>query len=253
VLRGPRADAAIITEPTRRAVVPAQGGSLMFRITVAGRSAHACVRDEGVSAIEKWAVLHRGLLAFEERRNAAIDDPLYAAIANKVPLNVGTLRSGSWASSVPEWLVAEGRAGLVPGETLEGFKREFLAEVAEISATDAWLSGQPPVVEWLGGQFAPAGIDRESELVRVVASAHELVEGSPPAIEAVTYGADMRHFVLTGGMPCLMYGAGDVRLAHAPDEYLSLTELASATMTVAVALVQWCGVREAGNSRKRFS
>ena len=31
VLNGTRADAAIISEPTRRAIVPAQGGSLMFR------------------------------------------------------------------------------------------------------------------------------------------------------------------------------------------------------------------------------
>ncbi len=247
VLRGPQADAAIITEPTRRAVVPAQGGALMFRITVDGLSAHACVRDEGVSAIEKWAVLHRGLLAFEARRNAAIADPLYASIANKVPLNVGTLRSGSWASSVPESLVAEGRAGLVPGETLAGFKREFLADVAAIAEADPWLRDHPPVVEWLGGQFAPAGIAPDAALVRAVATAHEAIEGSVPAIEAVTYGADMRHFIATRGMPCVMYGAGDVRLAHAPDEHISLSELAAATATVALALAEWCGVRDAVN------
>ena len=243
VLRGPRADAAIITEPTRRAVVPAQGGALMFRITVDGLSAHACVRDEGVSAVEKWAVVHRGLAAFEARRNATIEDPLYASIANKVPLNVGTLRSGSWASSVPEWLVAEGRAGLVPGETLEGFKREFRAELAAIAETDPWLRDHPPAVEWLGGQFAPVGIDAVHPLVHSVVAAHASIDGAPPPVEAVTYGADMRHFVLTGGMPCVMYGAGDVRLAHAPDEHLSLDELAAATATVALAAANWCGAR----------
>jgi len=246
VLRGPRADAAVITEPTRRAVVPAQGGSLMFRVTVPGLSAHACVRDEGVSAIEKWAVVHRGLLAFEARRNAAIDDPLYAHVANKVPLNVGTLRAGSWASSVPEWLVAEGRAGLVPGETLEGFKGEFLTEVAAIAGRDPWLREHPPAVEWLDGQFAPAGVDPESPLVQAVALAHQAIDGAAPVVEGATYGADMRHFVLTGGMPCVMYGAGDVRLAHAPDEHIPLSELAAATATVALVLAGWCGVAGAG-------
>src|SRR3712207_9266480 len=54
VLRGYRADAALITEPTRLALVSAQGGSLVFRLTVPGRSAHAAVRDRGVSAPEKF-------------------------------------------------------------------------------------------------------------------------------------------------------------------------------------------------------
>ena len=48
--------------------------------------------------------------------------------------------------------------------------------------------------------------------------------------------------VLTAGMPCLMYGAGDVRFAHAPDERISVSELAGATATVALALALWCGV-----------
>ncbi len=243
VLRGPGADGAIITEPTRRAIIPAQGGSLMFRITLAGRSAHACVRDEGHSAIESWAVLHRGLLEFEARRNREIDHPMYAGFANKIPINVGTLRSGSWPSSVPEWLVAEGRAGMVPGETLDGFKAEFLAEVAAIAAADPWLAEHPPIVEWLDGQFAAAGIDADEPLVQALAAAHRATTGEAVSIEGATYGADLRHYVLAGGIPCAMYGAGDVRLAHAPDEYIVLDDLAGATATVAEAIARWCGVR----------
>ena len=44
VLRGHRADAALISEPTRLRLVPAQGGSLVFRLTVTGLSTHAAVR-----------------------------------------------------------------------------------------------------------------------------------------------------------------------------------------------------------------
>jgi acetylornithine deacetylase len=244
VLAGPRADAAIISEPTRRAVVPAQGGSLMFRIHLTGRSAHACVRDEGHSAIESWAVVHRGLLAFEARRNREIDHPLYQPISNKIPINVGTLRSGSWPSSVPEWLVAEGRAGMVPGEHLENFKTEFLAEVDRIADADPWLADHRPRVEWMEGQFAAAGIDAGHPLVETVKEAHRATDGAEPPVEAVTYGADLRHFVLAGGMPCVMYGAGDVRLAHAPDESIPLDELQAATATLAVAIARWCGVEE---------
>ena len=52
--RGHRGDAVIVCEPTRLAVVPAQAGVTVFRITVQGRAAHGCVRDEGVSAFERF-------------------------------------------------------------------------------------------------------------------------------------------------------------------------------------------------------
>src|SRR4029079_19575102 len=58
ILRGYTADAAIITEPTRLAIIPAQGGSLVFRLTITRRSAHACLRNEGVSALEMVTPLH---------------------------------------------------------------------------------------------------------------------------------------------------------------------------------------------------
>lgn len=242
VLRGYVADGALISEPTNLAIVPAQGGSLMFRLQVPGLSAHACVRDEGVSAVEKFAYIHHGLLDFEARRNADITHPLYAGMRNKAPINIGTVIAGSWPSSVPESLVAEGRAGLVPGEDLTTFKAELAAEVAALAAADDWLRNHPPLVTWLDGQFAPAGISVDSPLVTVLTRAWMMTTSSHPRIEAVTYGADMRHFVITGGMPCVMFGAGDVRLAHAPNESIPLGDLFTAITTTAVFIAEWCGL-----------
>ena len=54
--------------------------------------------------------------------------------------------------------------------------------------------------------------------------------------------ADMRHFVITGGVPCVMFGAGDVRLAHAPDESIPLEDLLTAITTTALLIANWCGV-----------
>ena len=45
-----------------------------------------------------------------------------------------------------------------------------------------------------------------------------------------------------------MYGAGDVNVAHAPNEHVSITELMTATKTVACLLADWCGV--AGRGRR---
>ncbi len=55
-------------------------------------------------------------------------------------------------------------------------------------------------------------------------------------------GADMRLFIRFGGMPCVMYGAGDVNRAHRADEHIGVGELLTATKTVANLLVDWCGV-----------
>ncbi|HEV2528194.1 MAG TPA: ArgE/DapE family deacylase [Thermomicrobiales bacterium] len=245
LLRPYRADGAIITEPTVMRLVAATGGSFVFRITIAGLSAHAAKRDEGVSAIEAFSYLHAGLLEFEARRNAAITHPLYQNIENKVPLNIGTIRGGSWPSSVPEWVVAEGRGGLVPGETLEDAQREFTDEIRRISDGHPWLRDHQPVVEWITGQFTAGEIQLHDPLVGVVDAAHHSVTGSPVTIEGVTYGTDARHFLQIADMPCVVYGAGDVALAHQTDERMDIESLVLATRTIALAVALWCGVDEA--------
>ena len=242
ILRGHVGDAAIITEPTGTSLVTAQGGSLVFRMTVTGKSAHACVRDEGVSAIEKFALLHRALLDHEAAHNADIAHPLYAGFTNKAPVNIGTVRAGSWPSSVAETLVAEGRAGLVPGESLDATRRSMLAAIDAVVAADPWLRDHPPVIEWFSGQFGAAEVDPASDIVTTLSAAHRAITGGEAAIEGATYGADMRHFIDTAGMPCLMYGARDVRVAHHADEFVPLGELLTVAKSLAVAMVEWCGV-----------
>jgi len=244
VLRGYRADAAIITEPTRLALVPAQGGSLVFRLKIPGRSAHAAVRDEGVSALEKFVPIFENLRELEQERNGVLSHPLYDAISNKVPINIGVVRAGNWASTVPESLVAEGRVGLIPGEEVDTFKSLFSERIATVAERDPWLREHPPELTWFGGQFAPAEVEPDAPICEALKKAHEWVTGKEPPVEGVPYGADMRIFIRFGEMPCVMYGAGDVNVAHAPDEHMSVTELLTAASTLACLLVDWCGVDE---------
>ena len=244
MLRGYRADAALITEPTRLRLVPAQGGSLVFRLTVSGRSAHAAVRDEGVSALEKFVPLFEALRELERERNATLQHPLYDGLENKVPINVGVVRAGNWASTVPETLVAEGRVGLIPGEEVETFKQQVAERLSAVADRDPWLRGRRPKLDWFGGQFAPAEVPPDAPICSAVKRAHELATGEEPVVEGVPYGADMRLFVRFGGMPCVMYGAGDVNHAHGPDEHLSIPDLTTATKTVALLLAGWCGVAD---------
>jgi acetylornithine deacetylase len=242
ILRGYRADAVLITEPTRLALVPAQGGSLVMRLTVQGRSAHGAVRDEGISAFEKFIPIFNDLLAFENERNATLRHPLYRHLNNKVPISFGVIRAGTWASTVPEQLIAEGRVGLIPGEDVDEFRNAVAARIMNVADSDPWLKEHPPLIEWFGGQFAPAETALEHPVCQVVITAHQTVTGNAPEIEGVPYGADMRLFSVLGNMPCVMYGAGDVRVAHQNDEHISITELLTAAMTISAFLTDWCGV-----------
>ena len=242
VLRGYRADAALITEPTRLRLAPAQGGSLVFRLTLTGRSTHGAVRDEGVSALEKFLPLFGELRELERERNASLSHPLYDGLKNKVPINVGVVRGGNSPSTVPETLVVEGTVALIPGEEVGPLQERVAERLFDAAGQDPWLREHPPRLEWFGGQFAPAEVPADAPICEAVKRAHEGVTGERPAVEGVSYGSDMRLFVRFGGMPCVMYGAGDVSVAHSTDEHVSVTDLLTATKTVACLLADWCGV-----------
>jgi acetylornithine deacetylase len=246
VLRGPRADAAIVLEPTELQLAPAQAGALNFRITVPGRTAHGAMRAEGVSAVEKFVPILQALLAFEATRNAAVDDPLFADYALPIPICPGIVRAGTWASNVAESLVCEGRYGVAVGEDLGEARRRFEEAVAHAAAADAWLGEYPPTVEWWGAQFASAAIPTDHPIVRAVGAAFEVAAGRPAGLQGMTYGADMRLLVEPGGIPTMMFGPGDIRLAHRPDEHVPVDELVTATRTLALTVLRFCGARETG-------
>lgn len=261
LLRGHTADGAVVVEPTRLHVVPAQAGSLMFRLTVPGLSAHGCVREEGVSAVEKFVPLFAALRRLEaercgvspgEERVAAAGrarvagdprSPLFAGYRLPWPIEVGTLRAGDWASSVPGTLVAEGRYGVAVGESTAAARRAFEGAIARAAAADEWLAAHPPVVEWWGGRFDPAVTELDDPVVTAVTAAATAVAGAAPPVEGVTYGADMRLLVNVGRIPTVLFGPGDVRVAHMPDEHVPVAELEAAARTLVVAALRFCGVR----------
>jgi acetylornithine deacetylase len=259
ILRGHDADGAIVVEPTRLRVVTAQAGSLMFRLRVRGLAAHGCVREEGVSAVEKFVPLLAALRRLEaERCGAATEDqragdhtrspvagdpgsPLFARYRLPWPIEVGTVEAGDWPSSVPDTLVAEGRYGLAIGEDPAAARQEFESAVARAAAADPWLAAHPPQVEWWGGRFDPAVTDARDPLVAALVGAAAAVTGSATAVEGVTYGSDMRLLVNAGRMPTVLFGPGDVRVAHMPDEHVAVSDLETAARVLTLSAVRFCG------------
>lgn len=244
LIRGHGGDGAVVLEPTRLAVSPAQAGALSFRVTVPGRAAHGAFREEGVDPVEKFVVLYRRLRELEAERNRGVEDPLYAAEALPFALAVGKVRAGIWPSTVAETLVFEGRLGVAPGEEAVAARRAFEAALLEVASADPWLRDHPPRLEWPGAQFEPARTSLESEVVTTLCRAFGDVTGASAEIRGMRYGADMRLLVNVGGIPTVLFGPGDVRDAHRPDESVAVAELVTATRVLAVAALRFCEGRE---------
>lgn len=240
-LRGYTADGAVVVEPTELIVAPAQAGAFNFRVTVPGLAAHGSMRQEGVSAIEKFIPVYQALIQLEHTRNQSLHDPRFADYELPYPICVGTLRAGDWASSVAESLTFEGRFGVAVGENSANARRQLEETVARAAQADPWLREYPPVVEWWGGQFEPAGIPPDHPLVSTVGSAFEAVAGTPARSIGMTYGADMRLLVNQGQTPTVLFGPGDVRQAHRPDEFVPLDDLRMVVQSLALTALRFCG------------
>jgi acetylornithine deacetylase len=237
--RGHRGEACVIAEPTAAAVIPANSGSLTFRLEVPGLATHGSTRSRGVSAIEKFTVIQDALLELERERNRD-PHPLLAHLDLANPLSVGTVAAGDWASTVPDRLVAEGRYGVRLGEGVADARAAFEAAVAEACAKDDWLREHPVTVSWPGGEFAsgllPDGDPLLADTLQAVADAGNGV----PAVMGAPYGSDLRQYA-SAGIPTLQYGPGDVRYAHAADEHVVLADVLASARAYALLAVRRCG------------
>ena len=240
--RGWRADACVIPEPTSLDLAPGTSGALTFRLTVTGLAAHASRRLSGVSAIEKFVPVFGALRRLEARRNE-VKHPLLSGWELPLPIELGMIRSGEWASSVPDVLTADGRLGVAIGEDPEHARRALTEAVTQACDDDPWLRTHPVAVEWWGGQFAPGLTDADADILEVVRHAHRAVSDRPQATWGTPYGSDLRLMTNLGGIPTVHYGPGDAALAHGPYESVPIAELLTATRALAMVTLEQCGVR----------
>jgi acetylornithine deacetylase len=238
---GATADLAIITEPSRLDVVVAHAGAITFRLTVPGKAAHASQRREGVSALDNLFALTRALEADELRRNASETDPLMTALGLPYPTIIGIVEGGEWASTVLDRVVAYGRYGVRLGQSPADAEADLRMAIADACAKDAFLAEHPATIEITGGRYGSARVPSDHPLPVGLADVAESITGRRPEMRGEPYGADMQMFVNHGGTPCVIYGPGDVKVAHSADEHVPLDEVE----TCARVLASWV-LREIG-------
>lgn len=242
IVKGYRADAALIPEPTNLRIFPKQQGSMWFRIEVKGRTAHGGTRYEGVSAIEKSMAVIQHIRELEEHRNARILDPMYANNPIPIPINIGVIQGGNWPSSVSDTVKLEGRMGVAPEEKLDDAKEEMSQWMVRLSEKDTWFEAHPPSVEWFGAQWVPGSVDLDHPLIQVLMQQYREVKHNDPTIEASPWGTDGGLLTQLGETPCIVFGPGITQVAHYPNEHIVLERVFEAAEIIALTLIHWCGL-----------
>ncbi len=239
-------DAAIYPEPTSNKIAPAHRGAAFWRVHIMGKASHGGTKYRGVSAIEKGMLIARKLEELEAFRNEAIckKHPLYSGYPLSAPVTLGIFRGGQFTSGVAETCMLEGCIEYVPGEKSADVKAMFERAVFSACDGDGWLAEHPPKIEWFGLLYEPAETPSDHPFVELAKQCYRDTTGEEAEICGFEAGTDMRLLSNNFGTPGLMFGAGDIMYAHAPNENVCVDKLLEHSKVLALLIASWCGVTE---------
>jgi len=215
------ADLAIVAEPTRLDLVNCHRGAVRWKIRARGVACHSATPHLGVNAIYRMAPVIAALAEHAEELARAVPHP----VLGPPSLSVGRIEGGVSVNVVPDWCEIEVDRRLIPGENaresiarVERFLRDRLGGLEDLEFLPPW--GVMPAL-------APddmGSIDWVGDVGRAVASA----TGRTPRVTGVPYGTDAGP-LSASGLPCLVFGPGDIAQAHTKDEWVELDQVRAAT------------------------
>ena len=227
---GVRADAAIITEPTRLAICPAHRGFVWVDVTFRGRAAHGSRYDIGVDAIT-----HAGLVLAElERLERTREHGRHHSLLGRGSLHASMIRGGVGMSTYPEECVLSIERRTLPGETADTAVKEIEEACAAVRARDPRLDVR---ISQTTSQL-PSDVSTEAPIVRRLKHAMES-EGVPISIEGMSAWTDAA-LLNAAGIPTVCFGPGDIALAHAAEEFVAVSEIETATRVLGRVVRDWC-------------
>ena len=242
LIRGYKAEAAIIPEPEDDKLVRANVGVIWCRVHLRGHPVHTRVAGQGFSAIDGAFELMAALRQLAESWNARkADHPYFEDVEHPINAVFGRIAGGDWPSMVPAWCWFDVRMAIYPGVDPHAAAREIEACIQRASGKHPALARTPPKVEYTGffagGYVLEAGGAAEQTLAR----AHRHSYGAE--LEAfVTPGyLDGRVFVLYDHCPCLVYGPRAENI-HGIDERVFLPSVKRITGAIALFIAEWCGL-----------
>ena len=229
VAEGLRTDAAIVTEPTKLAIMPAHKGFVWMDVVVQGRAAHGSRWDVGVDAIRHAGLLLAALDAIDSELLPSRAHPLLG----RPSLHASTITGGIGLSTYPDRCQFTIERRTIPGEQtatvvseiVEAFDR-IRARRPELVATTSLLFEQPP-----------SDVSVDAPIVRALDSAIRAC-GEEVQITGMSAWTDAA-ILNEAGIPAICFGPGDIALAHAAEEYVRVDEIERATLVLAALAMEW--------------
>jgi len=253
---GFKADAAIVSESSnvdgQLYVMPVSPGVLHAKVMVPGKSVHCCARHEairpggkgeafGVNAIEKAMYIIQHVQHLEQEWGMTKSYPLFKP--GFFTLHPGFIKGGPGATEAPYALADHCRVEYLitfsPAHTCKDVQIEFEQYIKDVCKLDSWLKKNPPMIEWIV-EWEPFATAEDHPIVQAVQKAHISVQGKD--IPLTNFGAvcDATYYQ-EKGIPSLVYGPGGLDSAHSLNEYIYIEQMLTATKTMALSAVQWCG------------
>lgn len=244
LMRGYRADAAIIPEPVNNTLVRANVGVIWFQMKVRGVPVHVSEAGSGSNAIDAAYKLIKGLRELEAEWNARKSrHPLFKDLDHPINFNVGKIEGGDWASSVPAWCNVDMRIAIYPGVDPRDAATEIEACIDRVCAGDASLANMRPEIVYNG--FFARGYELEAggEAEKILARAHAASFNTSLETTISQAYLDARVMVLYGDTPALVYGPVSDNI-HGFNERVSISSIKRVTGTIALFIADWCGLEK---------
>jgi acetylornithine deacetylase len=225
VARGWSADGLVVLEPTEGVPRCASRGGLRFEIICRGTAVHGTVKWLGRDAIALTPAVLAAVVRLEQRWNDRAADPLFAPYPLMRPITVDAIHGGQWQGMICDECVIGGYLELLPGDDLDAWSQLF--------------------VESVRNELKDDGRDFEVQILeRYHGHSTSPTDGLCQAAGAAEWSAfnsgceaGLRAKLL--GTPTLVWGPGSLAQAHAVDEWIELSQIATVAEKLAQLAVNW--------------
>jgi acetylornithine deacetylase/succinyl-diaminopimelate desuccinylase family protein len=231
--KGYSADASIVGEPSCLEVNVAHKGVARWRLKTLGKSTHASTPEEGANAIYKMAKV---LNELEKLAKSYSMSSRQHPLLGKPTLNVGTIVGGTKDNIVPDFCEITIDRRLLPGDRVEEVEREFNQLLSRLASDDPSLKFELKLYH----SHNPAETPSNHPFIILANLCVEKVLGERRPVKGFQATTEMSHLV-EAGIPSIILGAGDIKVAHTVDEYVLVDELVNCAKIYALILLKYLG------------
>jgi acetylornithine deacetylase len=241
-IRGNRADAAIVPEPTNLRVCASHMGGAAWRIYVRGKGGMGFGGEELRNPVYGMAHLIRAIESYQKdmQMRKCFITPTGESQSPAVVLSMiqgGGFEPGM-ADGIPETCMIEIWVECLPGESFSALESEFIGAIRSVSSQPE-LAGLE--VDWeLITRFLP-GSRADTPLTTILLQQAEEEWGMPVGAYTAPFACDAFMFNCHSDTPAVILGPVGEN-AHASDEFVDIESLIKLTKIYITAIVEWCGV-----------